>query len=95
MFNDKWFIFAVAAALFLGLCILFSGGVYTTVSPVEEVGFYRVNRFTGETWLARRLVARKVEYESEDDVPPPPPPAAPKKPFVDDLSPGVPKATEK
>ena len=84
MFKDKWFNFAVAATVFLGLCILFSSGVYTTVSPVEEDGFYRVNRFTGETWLARRLIARKVEYEPEVE-----------KPFVDDLSPRAPKAPDK
>lgn len=80
MFKDKWFIFAVAATVFFGLCIVFSGGVYTTVSPVEEVGFYRVNRFTGETWLARPLSARKVQYEAEA-----------KKPFVDDLPFGLPR----
>lgn len=84
MFKDKWFIFAVAATVFFGLCIVFSGGVYTTVSQVEEFGFYRVNRFTGETWLARRLVARKVEYGSEA-----------KNAFVDDLSLEAPKAKAK
>jgi len=92
MFKDKWFILAIIATVFLGLCIVFSGGVFTTVSPVGEVGFYRVNRFTGETWLARSLTARKVEYKSEGDVPPPP---SAKKPFVDDLSLGAPKAKDK
>ena len=92
MFKDKWFIFAVIATVFLGLCIVFSGGVYTIVGPVGDVGFYRVNRFTGETWLGRPLSARKVQYESEGDVPPPP---SAKKPFVDDLPPGAPKIKDK
>lgn len=100
MFKEKWFVFAVVATVFLGLCILFSGGIYTTVGPVGGVGFYRVNRFTGESWLARPSSARKVLFESET-----------KKVFVDDLglsgdrkepkdifdelSPGAPKPTKK
>lgn len=91
MFKDKWFIFAVIATVFLGLCIVFSGGVYT-LGQWGEVGFFRVNRFTGETWLGRSLTARKVEYKSEDDVPPPP---SATKPFIDDRSLGAPKATDK
>ena len=58
--KDKWMVFAIAAALFIGLCILFSGGVYRTV-PSKGPFFWKVNKFTGKTYMVRFDKEMEVE----------------------------------
>jgi hypothetical protein len=66
MLKDRWTILlATAGVVFIGLCILLSGGVYTTVKFDSGSGFYRVNKFTGKTCWIRRDTIKEVEYELE------------------------------
>ncbi len=60
MRTRDWYSLA-ATVVFLGLCILFSGGVYQTVA-VGDISLARINRFTGDTWIVVRGVAVKVRY---------------------------------
>lgn len=52
-----------ATVVFLGLCILFSGGIYQTVT-VGNVSLVRLNRFTGGTWIIGPGGVVEVRYEA-------------------------------
>jgi len=64
MKNSTLWLSAILVVVFLGVCMLLSGGIYTTVHKGPFV--YKVNRFTGASELLVRDVSMKVESKEKE-----------------------------
>lgn len=56
-------LFAILSAVFLGICILLSDGIYTVVSSQGVA--YKVNKFSGESEILTLRWAEKIETKKE------------------------------
>ncbi len=48
------------AVLIVGICVLFSGGIYVAVPVGDSVAAYKMNKFTGRTELIRLNKTQEV-----------------------------------
>lgn len=65
--SHQW-IFGILAAVFLGICIMLSGGIYTTAHYGAIL--YKTNRFTGESEFIVGNTSTKVKGKIERTAPP-------------------------